>query len=105
MTNVFDAAIAVLFADPHLAVSATYRAGGDGPDVPLRIMVSQPDVRANWNEVAYVVKTTLIDVQKTACPTPAEGDVFVFGGKTYAMQGQPEADVLNQVWTLELVAV
>lgn len=102
--NVFDAAIAVLFADPHLAVSATYRAGGDGPDVALRIMVSQPDARTNWNEVSYVVKTTMIDVQQSDCPTPAEGDVFVFGGKTYTMQGQPEADVLQQVWTLVLVA-
>ena len=103
MTNAFDTAIGVLFGDPHMAVSGTYQAGGLIDAVPVRLIISQPDARVDWNDVGYVVGTTLIDVRVSECPAPAEGDVFSFGGASYVMQGQPQADVLRQVWTIQAV--
>lgn len=101
--NAFDTAIRVLFQDPHMAVSAQYRAIGTSTDVPLRIIISQPDVPTEFNDVRYRVETTTIDVMIEDCATPVDGDTFTFNGQSYVMKGQPMADVLQQVWTIELV--
>ena len=39
----FNAALAVLAADPNLGVGATYRAAGTGAGIPLRVLRSSPD--------------------------------------------------------------
>lgn len=103
MANVFDVAIASLFADRNMATSAVWRAAGYGVAVTVPVLMRAPDVRQSWGEVAISSSSLVIDVRSAVVANPAVGDTFSIGDTEYVVQGTPERDAQQLVWTIELV--
>ena len=99
--TVFAEALDDLFADPNLAADAVWRTGGTGPDVPVRVMVRLPDRVTDYGLTRITSSTAMIEVRVAEVPAPAEGDTVSFGGRTLVVQGEPLADALRLVWTVE----
>jgi hypothetical protein len=98
----FAAAIDALFADPHLALDAIYRAGGADPGAPVRAIVRQPDRIGEFGETRIVAETVMIDIRVSEVAAPAEGDTIEVNGMVYVIQGEPIRDVERLVWTIEV---
>lgn len=99
-----------LFADPSLARDAIFRAGGTGPDVPVRVMLRRPDrigelahsAPFGHGETRLAAATTLVDIRVAEAAAPEEGDAVVIGGETFIVQCQPLRDAERLVWTIEV---
>ncbi len=100
--SIFSAAIDALFCDPNLARDAVFRAGGTGPDLPVRVMLRRPDRIGEFGETRLAAATTLVDIRVAEAAAPEEGDAIVIGGETFIVQGQPLRDAERLVWTLEV---
>ena len=101
----FEDAVAALFADPHLAVVARYRAGGRGEGVSLRVIRRMPDRVVGFGEGRIVAGTGMFDVPVAAAPDLAAGDTFEIGGDRWRVQGTPLADPDRLIWTAEAAPV
>ena len=99
--RVFSAAIDALFADPNLALHATYRAGGADPGVPVRVIVRRPDRVGEFGETRIVAETTVFDVRVSEIAAPAAGDTIEADGTVYTIQGEPTRDAERLVWMIE----
>jgi len=97
----FTAAIDALFADPHLALDAIYRAGGADPGAPVRAIVRQPDRIGEFGETRIVAETVMIDIRVSEVAAPAEGDTIEVNGTVYVIQGEPIRDTERLVWSIE----
>lgn len=95
--SAFAAATNVLFADPNISASASYRAGGVG-GVPVRVIVQKPDVMSDFNSGQFVSDTTLLDVRVADCPALAVGDRFLVDPVLYEIIADPVRDALRLVW-------
>jgi hypothetical protein len=93
----FDAAMAALIADPHLAVEAIYRAGGNGPPVPLRVLRSSPDRVADAFGTPIPQGSDILVVPVAALPGWAAGDSFTLGSDVLTVQ-HAERDAANVAW-------
>ena len=100
--SVFASAIDDLFSDPNLGLDAIYRAGGTGPDVPVRVMLRRPDRIGEFGGTRLAAATTLVDIRVAEVAEPEESDAIVIGGETFIVQGQPLRDAERLVWTLEV---
>lgn len=103
--SAFSTATLTMFRDRNMAVDATWLAEGLSPGQPVRVIISQPDLRGAWNQVAITSATTMVQIQASQVAEPAAGDLVVVGGVTYCVQGEPERDVHREVWTAEVVEV
>ena len=101
----FSAATLTIFRDRNLAADAIWFAQGVGPGLAVRVIVSQPDLRGEWNQVAIASSTTMVQVQVAQVPEPVAGDLVQIGVVVYRVQGEPERDILRLVWTMEAVEV
>jgi hypothetical protein len=93
----FDAAMAALIADPHLAVEAIYRAGGTGDPVPLRVLRSSPDRVADAFGTEILATTDILSVAITTLPSLAAGDSFTLGSDVLIVQ-HAERDATGTTW-------
>jgi hypothetical protein len=93
----FDAAMAALIADPHLAVEAIYRAGGTGDPVPLRVFRSAPDQLRDAFGTTLIQATDALTVAVAVLPTIEPGDVFTLGADILTVQ-HAERDAANVAW-------
>ncbi|WP_137179268.1 hypothetical protein [Roseomonas sp. AR75] len=94
--NAFDAALAVLAADPNLGTDATWQRGG-GPVITLRVLRSSPDQLRDAFGTTLVQATDVLTVPITALPDIAAGDVFVLGAETLTVQ-HAESDAAGVAW-------
>lgn len=101
--TVFDAAIDSLFADPNLSVAATWRVGGIGDGVAVRIIrVSPADLALTVGGVETVSSTALFAVRAADIAAPAPGDTVTLAtGEVMTVQGAPSFDQRKQVWTCD----
>ena len=99
--TVFAEALDDLFGDPALAVDAVWRAGGLDPGLPVRVFVHLADRVTDFGLTRIASGTALVEVRVAEVPAPAEGDTVSFGGRTLVVQGEPLADALRLVWTIE----
>lgn len=102
MTGAFAIAMSVIFADPNMAVDAVYRAGGVGPDVPVRAIRKAPDEVTAFGAARVWSETMRVDVRVAEVASPAAGDHVMIEGTTYIVQGEPVRDRERLVWTLDL---
>lgn len=100
--NAFASALAVLFRDPHIGSDAVYRAGGQEPGFPVRVIRRAPDEIASYREGRYVVPTVFLDVSISAVAAVARGDTFEIGGDIFTVTGDPTRDEERLVWQVEL---
>lgn len=103
--DAFNFAIDDLFADPNIARTVLYRAGGTGDGIPVRAITRRPDRNAEFGDIAVHTATALFEVRISEVPTPAEGDtitlVGTLDGETFVVQGEPARDAERLVWTLD----
>lgn len=99
--NAFAAAIDDLFADPNIARSAVWRAGGVGDGVPVRVVVRRPDSVAEFGATRLAVETAMFDLRIAEVPGVAEGDTLDLDGETFIVQGSPRRDAARLVWTVD----
>ena len=99
--TVFAEALDDLFADPSLGVDAVWRTGGVDPGFPVRIFVRLADRVTDYGPTRIASGTAMVEVRISDVATPSEGDTVSFGGRTLVVQGEPLADALRLVWTIE----
>lgn len=93
----FDAALAVLAADPNLGVGATYRAAGTGAPVPLRVLRSSPDRVADGFGTGILQATDILTVPLTMLPAIAPGDTLTLGADVLTVDSA-ERDAAGVAW-------
>ena len=104
MPAAITTAVDMLFTDPNIGRDATWRAGGIGAGVTVRIVFRAPDAVANYGGGRFVAQSRFIDVRTVEVPNLASGDNFEIGSATYAVQGEPLADDDNLIWSAEVRA-
>lgn len=95
--GVFDDALAVLTADPNLGVAATYRAGGTGAPVSLRVLRSSPDRVTSAFDTALLQATDVLTVGIAVLPALAAGDTFAIGAELLTVESA-ERDAAGVAW-------
>jgi hypothetical protein len=98
--NALAGALEDLFADPNIAQTAIYRAGGVGDGIPVRVITRQPDREIEFGDISIHTETTIFEIMVSAVPTPAEGDTITMGDETFVIQGEPKRDAERLVWTI-----
>ncbi len=99
--NIFAAAIDDLFADPSIATDGLWRAGGVDPAIPARVILRLADKVSDFGDARFVSATAVLEVRVAEMPTPSSGDTVETGGRLLIVQGEPLADALRLVWTVE----
>ena len=102
--DAFSAATDVLFSDPNIARDATWRAGGAGDGVMVRIITKRPDQVVGFGDSRAILPTMLIDVRRSEIPNPASGDTVEIDAAVFEVIATPVADSLGLVWTCEAAA-
>lgn len=97
----FAGAIDAIFANPVIAVAATYRAGGAGPGVSVRVIRRRPDEVTEWNGGRFLRDTVMLDVRTGEVALLASGDTFEIGAETFEVQGEPAQDTERLIWRAE----
>ena len=101
--SVFDTAVATLFADPNMALDATF-IPQVGENVPLRVVLRAPDAFAKVGSSIIDTPTQTLEVKVADCPSPAPGDQFLIGQTTYTVQGEARRDELQLTWLVDIYA-
>jgi hypothetical protein len=75
--NVFAAAMETLAADPNIGVDASYRAGGTGAPVLLRVVCSAPDRLGDAFGTSVIQASDVLTVAIAMLPTVEADDTFM----------------------------
>jgi len=102
MDDVFAAAMDDLFTDPNIAADAVYTPAAGGVGVSVRVILRRPDQISTFDEARIVSSTMVIQARISEVINPVEGDQFLINGSTCVVQGEPVADTLRMIWTIEL---
>lgn len=100
--NAFAAAVNRIFADPHMAVDATWLPAGVPPGTTIRAIRKAPDDLTTYGGARVWSETMRVDVMVAEVPSPEPGDRIVIAGETFEVQGEPVRDRERLVWTLDL---
>jgi hypothetical protein len=98
--SAFDLAVEDLFADPNIAQTAIYRAGGNGDGISVRVIARQPDRDIEFGDISIHTATTVFEIMVSEVLTPAEDDTITMGGEIFIIQGEPKRDAERLVWTI-----
>ena len=99
--SVFAAAIDNLFADPNIAIEATYIADSGNP-VLIRVVTRRAEEITGFGEARLWSETTRIDLRVAEVPTPRPGDRVEIAGEAFLIQGEPVRDRERLIWTVNL---
>lgn len=99
--SVFAAAIDNLFADPNIAIEATYIADGGAPQL-IRVVTRRADEVTRFGDARVWSETTRIDLRVAEVPNPRPGDRIEIDGEGFNIQGEPVRDRERLVWTVNL---
>lgn len=99
--SVFAAALDSLFADPSLARTAIYRAGGIGDGVAVRVIAKRNDQVSEFSDISVVSASARFDLRASEVPEPVEGDTITLDGETFVIQGEPVRDTERLVWSVD----
>lgn len=98
----FAAVVTQIFADPHMAVDATWLPGGVSPGTTIRAIRKAPDDLTTYGGARVWSETVRADVMVAEVASPQPGDRIVIAGETLEVQGEPVRDRERLVWTLDL---
>jgi hypothetical protein len=101
--NAFAAAMDAIFADANMAVEATWTPGGVGPATPVSLIRKAPDELTEFGAARILSDTLIVDIRVSEAPGFAAGDMIDIGGVPYTVQGEPQRDREQLIWTAELV--
>jgi hypothetical protein len=93
----FDAALAVLAADPNLGTNATYRAAGTGAGIPLSVLRSSPDRVVDAFDTSVLRATDLLTIGIALLPAIEPGDSFTLGADVLTVDSA-ERDAAGVAW-------
>jgi hypothetical protein len=99
--SVFAAAIDNLFADPNIAIEATYIADGGAPQI-IRVVTRRADEVTGFGDARLWSESTRIDLRVAEVPNPRPGDRIELDGEAFLIQGEPARDRERLVWTVNL---
>lgn len=102
--DAFAAATDALFADPNIACNATWRAGGAGESISVRVVTRRPDQVVGFGDSRAILPTLLIDVRRSELSGAASGDTVEIEGNTFEIIATPTADSLGLIWSCEAAA-
>ena len=95
--NAFAAAMNVLAADPNIGADATYREGGTGAPVLLRVVRSSPDRLGNAFGTSVIQASDVLTVAIAVLPRVTANDTFTLGADTLTVQ-HAERDAAGIAW-------
>ena len=101
MSSIFASAIDNLFADPNIAIEATFIAGGDAPQL-IRVVMRRADDVTGFGDARLWSETIRIDLRVAEVPNPRPGDRIEIDGEAFNIQGEPVRDRERLVWTVNL---
>ena len=99
--NAFEAALDLLFTDPHIAQEAVYVAEGGAP-VLVRVVARRADAVTDFGDARLWSETTRLDLRVAEVPNPRPGDRIEIEGEVFLIQGEPVRDRERLVWTVDL---
>lgn len=99
--DAFAAATDALFADPNMARAATWRAGGAGAGISVRVVTRRPDQVVGFGDSRAILPTLLIDVRRSEISDPGSGDTVEVDSEIFEVIATPTIDGLRLVWTCE----
>lgn len=95
--NAFAAAMATIVADANMGVDATYRAGGTGLPIAMRVIRSVPDRIADGFGTPILQGTDQLYVTLADLPAWTAGDTFTIGAEVLKVQ-HAEKDATGTTW-------
>jgi hypothetical protein len=98
--DLFSAAMRDLFADPNLAVMATYRPA-TGPDIAVRVILERGDAIVGLGQAGLRAPDLVAQLQAAEVANPRDGDALVLADGTYRVR-TPRADPTRTVWMVDL---
>ena len=103
--SIFAEAVDSLFTDPNIGRDATWRAGGSGAGVAVKVVFRAPDQVANFGGGRFVAQGRFIDVRLSEVAILQPGDTFEIGSATHVVQGEPMRDDDSLIWSAEVRAL
>ena len=97
--SVFEAAIDVLFADPHLAADGTFTPDSGAP-IAVRVIVRRPDRIVAFGDARLASESAMFDLRVSEVADPRPGDQLEVSGRSYILFGEPVRDAERLVWTV-----
>lgn len=95
----FASALDVLFADPNMAVAATFTPEGGEP-IAVSVIARRPDRIVEFGDARLHSAIALFDVRVSELANPRPGDLLDVAEESYLIQGEPVRDSERLVWTL-----
>ena len=95
--NAFAAAMDALAADPNIGAAASYRSGGTGAPVSLRVLRSTPDRLGDAFGTSVIQASDVLTVAIAALPTVDADDTFTLGTDILTVQ-HAERDAPGIAW-------
>ena len=86
-----------LAADPNIGTEATYRAGGTGAPVSLRVVRSSPDRLGDAFGTSVIQASDILTVAIAVLPSVEADDTFTLGADTLTVQ-HVERDAAGIAW-------
>jgi hypothetical protein len=97
----FDAAMAVLFADPNIGRTVIYAAEGGQPR-EVRAILRRPDDVTSFGDARLWSEVTRMDLRVADVPAPRPGDRVQIDSDDFVIQGEPQRDSERLIWTITL---
>lgn len=95
--SAFGAAMDALAADPNIGADATYRGGGVGTPILLRVVRSAPDRLGDTFGTSVIQASDVLTVAIAVLPTVDAGDTFTLGADILTVQ-HAERDAAGIAW-------
>ncbi len=102
--DAFSTALNTIFADPNLAVAATF-IPLQGANSQVMVLTKKPDLYEGIGQSVIDTPTLILEVQVSDCPALVEGDRFLIGNITYVVQGAPQRDLDRLIWLVDCYEV
>lgn len=83
--SAFDDALKALHSDQNLSRVATYRVGGAGAGLALRVIWGEPTKDEPFGETGAIVKEIRVDVRLADVASPKKDDTIDLGAKRYSV--------------------
>ena len=85
-----------------MAVDAIWQSSGAGPGTAVRVIRKSPDDIRDFGQARISSSTTVMDVRVSDLPNPCCGDRVSIGTEAWQVQGTPQRDREQLVWTVDL---
>lgn len=100
--NAFADGLTALFADPNIATSALWRAGGVGAGVAVRLVDAAPDESVGFGEARVLASARRVELLASAVPGLARGDTIEIDSVVHTVLAAPRRASDRLTVTVEL---